>query len=264
MSGIIDQVLGLHGVVAYVLVGLLVFAEDALFVGFFIPGETAAILGGVAASRGNVGLTGMCVLVVVAAVLGDSVGYEIGARYGIRLLSTGVIRRRERRVNATRDLLARRGGPAVFLSRFVAFLRAVMPFLAGTSRMRYRTFLTYNAAGGLVWGTGSVLVGYLAGNSYVTIEKIFGRATALISGALVVAAVIGWRVRAHRRERVPARRRGLEAEHDPAQQQYGDEDHDERRVQRDRAETQRWQDPTDRREDRLGDGTDPDRQPPAN
>jgi membrane protein DedA with SNARE-associated domain len=172
-----------------------------LFIGFLIPGETAAILGGVAASRGNVGLTGMCVLVVAAAVLGDSVGYEIGARYGTRLLATGVLRRRERRINATRDLLARRGGPAVFLSRFVAFLRAVMPFLAGTSRMRYRTFLAYNAAGGLAWGAGSVLAGYLAGNSYSTIEKTFGRATALVLAAIVVAAVIVWRVRAHRRER---------------------------------------------------------------
>jgi membrane protein DedA with SNARE-associated domain len=192
-------------VVVYVIVGLLVFAEDALFIGFLIPGETAAIVGGVAASRGNVGLTGMCTLVVMSAVLGDSVGYGIGARYGTRLLSTGAIRRQERRVNATRDLLARRGGPAVFLSRFVALLRAATPFLAGTSRMRYRTFLAYNAAGGLAWGAGSVLVGYVAGNSYMTIEKTFGRATALVGIAVVVAAVIAWRARARRRKRASRR-----------------------------------------------------------
>jgi len=86
MSKILDQVLGLHGPVVYLIVGFLVFAEDALFVGFVLPGETAAILGGVAASRHNVSLTLMCAVVVLAAVVGDSVGYEIGARYGIRLL----------------------------------------------------------------------------------------------------------------------------------------------------------------------------------
>jgi membrane protein DedA with SNARE-associated domain len=65
-----------------------------------------------------------------------------------------------------------------------------MPFLAGTYRMRYPRFLAYNAAGGLVWGVGSVLLGFLAGNSYAAIEKTFGRAVALIAAALVVAGLI--------------------------------------------------------------------------
>jgi len=75
------------------------------------------------------------------------------------------------RIDAARAVLARRGGRAVFLGRFVAFLRAVMPFLAGTSHMRYWRFLAYNAAGGLVWGIGCVLLDYLAGNSYAAIER---------------------------------------------------------------------------------------------
>jgi membrane protein DedA with SNARE-associated domain len=177
----LDQVLGPHGAVVYLVVGLLVFAEDALFVGFVLPGETAAILGGVAASRSNVSLTLMCIIVVAAAIVGDSVGYEIGARYGMRLLSLPVLRGSEARIDAARATLARRGGPAVFLGRFVVFLRAVMPFLAGTSHMRYRRFLAYNALGGLVWGIGCVLLGYLAGNSYTAVEKTFGRAAALIA-----------------------------------------------------------------------------------
>jgi membrane protein DedA with SNARE-associated domain len=98
-------------------------------------------------------------------------------------------------------MLARRGGPAVFLGRFVAFLRAIMPFLAGTSRMPFRRFLAYNAAGGLTWGVGSVLLGYLAGNSYTTIEKTFGRIAALAAAALVLAGILAWRIRRHRRDR---------------------------------------------------------------
>jgi membrane-associated protein len=200
VSRLLDQLLGLHGVVVYLIVGLLVFAEDALFVGFVLPGETAAILGGVAASRHHVSLTLICAVVVLAAIVGDSVGYEIGARYGVRLLSLRVLRRRKPAVDAARATLARRGGLAVFFGRFVAFLRAVMPFLAGTAHMPYRRFLAYNAAGGLVWGVGSVLLGYLAGNSYAAIEKTFGRAIALVVAAVVVTGLTVWSIRRRRRE----------------------------------------------------------------
>jgi membrane protein DedA with SNARE-associated domain len=200
MSRLVDQLLNLRGVVVYLIVGLLVFAEDALFVGFVIPGETAAILGGVAASRGHVALILICTVVVVAAIVGDTVGYEIGARYGVRLLSLRVLRRRRQRIDAARAILARRGGLAVFLGRFVAFLRAVMPFLAGASHMRYRRFLAYNAAGGTAWGIGCVLLGYLAGNSYTAIEKTFGRGAALVVAAIAVVGLIVWSIRRRRRE----------------------------------------------------------------
>ena len=201
MSSFLNSLLNLHGASVYLIVGLLVFAEDALFVGFVLPGETAAILGGVAASRGHVSLTLMCIVVVAAAIVGDSVGYEIGARFGTRLLSQRILRSRAAQIDRARAILARRGGPAVFLGRFVAFLRAVMPFLAGSAHMHYRRFLAYNAAGGIVWGVGVVLLGYLAGNSYTTIEKTFGRAAALAVAALVVIGIIVWRIRRHRHER---------------------------------------------------------------
>ena len=201
MGGIVDRVLDLHGAVVYLLVALLVFAEDALFVGFVIPGETAAILGGVAASRHNVSVVLMCVTVVAAAILGDTVGYEIGHRYGTRVLNVRVLRNRKRQLDSAGAFLARRGGPAVFLSRFVAFLRAVMPFLAGTSRMRYPKFLGYNAAGGLVWGVGCVVLGYLAGNSYQAIEHTFGRVAAIVVAGIVVVALAVWSIRRRRRER---------------------------------------------------------------
>jgi membrane-associated protein len=200
VTGFLDQLLGLHGPVVYLAVGLLVFAEDALFVGFVLPGEAAAVLGGVAASRGNVSVAVMCAVVVAAAIAGDSVGYEVGARYGDRLVSARVLRRRADRVEAARANLARRGGPAVFLGRFVAFLRAVMPFLAGTSHMDYPKFLAYNAAGGLVWGVGTVMLGFLAGNSYAAAERAFGRAVALILAAVAVSGLVVWRIRCRRRD----------------------------------------------------------------
>jgi len=201
MGSLVERVLGLHGLAIYLTVGLLVFAEDAVFVGFVVPGETAAILGGVAASRGNASVVLLCVIVVVAAILGDNIGYLLGRRYGGRLLQTRVLRRRERRVERARRFLLEHGGPAVLAGRYIAFLRAVIPFLAGTVRLGYGRFLTYNIIGGVTWGVGSVLLGFLAGNSYKEIEKALGPATAAVVGIVVVVAVIAWTVRRHRSER---------------------------------------------------------------
>jgi membrane protein DedA with SNARE-associated domain len=207
MTQLLDRLLTVHGPLVYGIVGLLVFAEDALFVGFVVPGETAAVLGGVVASRGGASLWLMVVVVVLAAVVGDTVGYEVGRHLGTRLLRTRFLARRQPRLEQAQEMLRRRGGAAVFLGRFVAFFRAVMPALAGTSGMPYPRFVTFNAAGGLTWGTAFVLLGFLAGNSYQRIEKVVGRGAALAVAAVVILAVVVWRVRAHRRE-LSAQRRG--------------------------------------------------------
>jgi membrane-associated protein len=202
MKGLTDWLLGLHGVAVYGMVGLLVFAEDALFVGFVLPGETAAILGGVTAAIGHTALPLILVVVIGAAILGDTVGYEVGRYFGPRLIESRMVKGRAGRLDSARKQLAERGGAAVFLGRFVAFFRATMPALAGMSGMRYLKFLAFNAAGGIGWGTAVVLLGYLAGNSYARVEKTFGRAAALVVLGIVVIAIVVWRVRRHRAERV--------------------------------------------------------------
>ena len=145
MSGLVEQILNVNGVIVYALVAGLVFAEDAFFLGFVIPGETAAVLGGVDASRGHVSLSLMIMLVTAAAIIGDSVGYEVGRTVGPRVLSLSTLERHRGHVDDARSVLARSGGSAVFFGRFVAFFRAVMPALAGASRMPYRRFLVGRA-----------------------------------------------------------------------------------------------------------------------
>ncbi|TQJ34376.1 DedA family protein [Arthrobacter sp. SLBN-122] len=199
MTGFIDGLLNVSPIVAYIAVFCLVFAEDALFVGFVIPGETAAVLGGVVASRGEVQLGTMMALVVGAAIIGDSVGYEVGKHLGSRILDAKTLRRHAGRLENAQDFLRRKGGSAVFLGRFTAFFRAVMPALAGTSRMPYGRFLTWNAAGGIVWGIGFVLLGFLAGNSYEAVAQAVGRDLAVVIAAVAVAALIVWQVRSRRR-----------------------------------------------------------------
>ena len=200
MTGFIDGLLNVSPIVAYIAVFCLVFAEDAIFVGFVIPGETAAVLGGVVASRGEVQLGTMMALVVLAAIIGDSVGYEVGKHLGTRLVKTKVLARYSRKVENAQEFLRRKGGSAVFLGRFTAFLRAVMPALAGTSRMPYGRFLAYNAAGGIVWGIGFVLLGFLAGNSYEAVAQAVGRDLAVGIAAVAVAALIAWHLRSRRRQ----------------------------------------------------------------
>ena len=200
MSSLLQHLLDVPGWVVLLVVGAVVFAEDAVFVGFVVPGETAAILGGVAAKLGHVSLAAVLPLVVLAAIAGDSVGYEVGRHLGERVLKLGVLQKRRERLDQARKQLAERGGRAVFLGRWVAFFRAVMPALAGTARMPYRKFLAFNAAGGLVWGVTVVLVGYAAGASYQTVEKKLGAGSAIGVAAVVVVAIVVWRVSKHHHE----------------------------------------------------------------
>ena len=200
MSGVVDQILNAPTFAVLGLVALVVFVEDALFVGFVVPGETAAILGGVAASRGHVPLLAVVAVVILAAIVGDSVGYEVGHHFGRRILRLPILDKRRKRLDDAQDFLARRGGSAVFLGRWVAFFRAVMPALAGTAHMAYPKFLAYNAAGGIVWGAAVVLVGYFAGESYAKVEATLGRDAALVVLGIALVALLVWQIRKHRAE----------------------------------------------------------------
>ncbi|MGT2463845.1 DedA family protein [Sinomonas atrocyanea] len=201
MGSLVAAILAVPPLVAYLAVFGLVFAEDAIFVGFVIPGETAAVLGGVLANQGKADLWVMAPLIVFAAILGDTVGYEIGRHLGPRLLGFRVFDRHRRRLDDAQDFLRRRGGSAVFLGRFVAFFRAMMPALAGASRMPYPRFLAFNALGGAVWGTGFAVLGYIAGASYEVVAKAAGRDIAAVVGVVAVIAIVVWRVRKARADR---------------------------------------------------------------
>jgi membrane-associated protein len=213
MNSLMQRILEIAPVWVYVTVGLLVFAEDAIFVGFVIPGETAAVIGGIAASRGHVQLWAMILLVVVAAIAGDSVGYEVGRHFGTRILGMPALDRYRGRLDRAQDFLTRRGGWAVFLGRFTAFFRAVMPALVGTSRMPYLRFLAFNATGGIIWGTTFVVLGYVAGHSAEKLASTVGRGMTIAVVVIVVVGVVVWRVRESRHAKA------VEAEYESAKEE---------------------------------------------
>lgn len=196
-TNLVDHVLVLHGFLAYLIVGLLCFGEAAIMLGFVVPGETAVIVGGVLASHDHVSLPIMVVVVVACAIIGDSVGYEVGKHLGPRILALKPLRKRAAAIERGRDFLRRRGMLGVFIGRFTALLRAMVPGLAGMSDMPYPQFLVANAAGGIIWGTAFTLLGYFIGQS---IEKLTGTASLILLG-VIVAAAIALRIRSRIKER---------------------------------------------------------------
>ncbi|KQV69624.1 SNARE-like domain protein [Nocardioides sp. Root122] len=189
-------VLSLPGWAALVVVFALPALESSAFVGFVFPGEIALLLGGLLAQQGHVALPAVLAAGFVGAVVGDSVGYAVGRHYGRRLLD-GVLGRFVRRDHLDRaeGLLTHRGGRAVFLGRFTAALRVVVPGAAGMAHMPYRTFLSCNVAGAAGWVTLSVLLGYLGGSSWQHMAHTASR-IGLVALAVFVLVIVGgalWR-----------------------------------------------------------------------
>ena len=203
MGNIAGFLEGLHGPVIYAVVAALVFGEAALFFGFVLPGETAIVIGGLLAAQGRVSLPVLLLIIVISAIVGDSVGYEVGRRFGPRLLEHKRVRRYGSKIDKALDLIRRRGPVAVFLGRWTALLRAMMPALVGSSKMPYPRFLIFNALGGIAWGITYTLGGYYAGQAFERTAKAVGHWAAIAIGVLVVLAIAVWAFRRHRRETAP-------------------------------------------------------------
>jgi membrane-associated protein len=187
-----------HGAPAYAVAGALVFSETALFVGFFIPGESAVVVGGVLASVGSVRLWLMMTVVVACAIAGDNVGFIVGETAGPRLLARSGVRGKAA-IARTAAQVDRHGGPAVLLARFIPFGRAVVPGIAGVSRMRYRTFLVFNLIGGVLWGVSFTLLGYFIGRPFLRVLSDLRSAALVVLGFIAVLILGHTLFRQHRR-----------------------------------------------------------------
>lgn len=199
LAGVTDWILSLNGWVAIAIVFLVPALEASAFLGFLFPGEIAVILGGVLAYHGRVPLAAVIAAAVVGAILGDTVGYFVGRRWGRQILrSVGrrvpFLRHRiDEHLESAQAYLRRRGGAAVFFGRFTAALRVMVPGLAGMAEVPYGQFAFFNAAGGLLWGAGFVLLGYLAGAAWQRVAADAGK-VGLALLVLVLAGLVGGRV----------------------------------------------------------------------
>jgi undecaprenyl-diphosphatase len=200
VDGLVEHILRLPPWLALLIVFAMPALEAAVFLGFIFPGEIACLLGGVLAFESKLALWLVIVVAIAGAVIGDSVGYFVGARYGDVLL--GKLPERfvkPEHVERTKDLIRRFGGRAVFIGRFTAALRALVPGFAGVSRMRYRSFLVWNLAGGAVWASAVVVAGYLAGNAWRKVNSTISVVSYCVLGVVVVGLIVLWWVRRRRR-----------------------------------------------------------------
>ncbi|MCR4298611.1 MAG: bifunctional DedA family/phosphatase PAP2 family protein [Gallionella sp.] len=188
------NLVGRLGQWGYLVIFLGAMLESAAFLGLIIPGESLVLVTGFLAAQGLLDLDVLIVTVAVGAALGDSIGYEMGRRMGRpALLHYGShFGLTNARVDKADAFFARHGSKAIFLGRFVGFARAIVPFLAGSSKMPYRKFLPYNVLGAALWSSAVVLLGYFLGAGWHTAERWIGRASAILGGILLFFLLLVW------------------------------------------------------------------------
>ncbi len=190
-----------HGPVIYLVVTGLLVAESGFGIGFFVPGELSLVLGGVLAREHRVDIVVMVIVAVAAAIGSYLIGYGVG-RAILPLFLERTRLGRHPMVKRARRELATRGGPAVFVARFVVVVRAVMPALAGSSELPLRTFVLFDVVGGLIWAILYTLLGYALGTAYQHALHTIGVWSYAVVGivALGLVAFHLLRSRRHRRE----------------------------------------------------------------
>ena len=150
----------------------IVFAESGLLIGIFFPGDSLLFAAGLLAANGFLDPVTTVIGVILAAIIGDNVGYWFGKNVGVNLFSRPNSRFfKQEYVAKTQKFYTKYGARAVILARFVPIVRTLAPILAGIGRMNYEKFLAFNAIGGFLWGGGMVLLGYTLGTVIPSSEK---------------------------------------------------------------------------------------------
>ncbi|MBW3556520.1 MAG: VTT domain-containing protein [Actinobacteria bacterium] len=165
----------------------IVFAESGLLFGFFLPGDSLLFTAGLLASQGKLSLPVILVGCFVAAVAGDQVGYAFGNRVGPALFRRPDSRFFKRaNLEKAQNFFDRHGSKTIVLARFVPVARTFVPIVAGVGSMTYRTFVTFNVVGGLLWAVGVTLLGYILGETIPDIDKYL----LPVIAAIVVASAV--------------------------------------------------------------------------
>lgn len=176
----LSEVISRYGVWTHLILFLIVFAETGLVVTPFLPGDSLLFAAGTFAALGSLDLGLLVVLLIGAAILGDTVNYWVGAWIGPRAFSGNIKLLRKDYLDRTHAFYEKHGGKTIILARFVPIIRTFAPFVAGVGAMSYPRFLTYNIVGAVLWVGLFVPAGYFFGN-IPTVRKNF---------TLVILAII--------------------------------------------------------------------------
>ena len=205
LEEIVERIGPVFDSAGYWIIAVAVLLERSVFIGLIIPGDVVLALGGIYASREQLALPWVIAVAVIAAIVGESIGYALGRRYGAGLVSRlPLVRRLAPKLDTAEEFFAKHGGKTVAIGRFATAAGAFIPFVAGVARMPYRRFLVIDVPAILVWAGGIAAVGYAFGSNLHRVERLLSR-FGLIALAILVLFIGG---RAYLR-----RRRGPE---DPA------------------------------------------------
>ena len=150
----------------------IVFVETGLFVGFFLPGDSLLVTAGLFAARGDLGLWSIFLFVSLAAIVGDTVGYTIGARTGPKIFTReDSLLFHKKHLITTKEFYDRYGGVTIIIARFMPIVRTFAPLVAGVGGMEYRRFVFYNVAGGIGWVVSMTSLGYFLGKAVPGIDR---------------------------------------------------------------------------------------------
>ena len=154
-----------YGLWIYAILFVIIFCETGLVITPFLPGDSLLFIAGALAATGGMDVHILVALLIVAAVLGDAVNYQVGAWAGPRIFKDDNARYlKKSHLDKAHAFYEKWGGAAIILARFTPFLRTYVPFVAGMSRMSYRQFALYNITGGIVWVASLTYLGYFFGN----------------------------------------------------------------------------------------------------
>jgi membrane-associated protein len=206
IAGLLDGSTSLADLIrwgGYTVLIAIVFCETGLLVGVFLPGDSLLITAGLLAAAGTIDIWWLNVLLMVAAIVGDSVGYAIGYRAGPRIFTRedSLLFHRQH-LNRTREFYERYGGKTIVIARFVPIIRTFAPVVAGVGQMRYRRFVFFNVFGGIGWVASMTWAGYLLGSVIPNISRYIHVVVAIV----IVLSVIPIGVellRARRRAAAP-------------------------------------------------------------
>jgi membrane-associated protein len=175
------------------LVGLtaIVFVETGLLIGFFLPGDSLLVTAGLFAARGDLEVVPMILVLSIAAIAGDTVGYNIGARAGPKLFSrpNSLLFNRKHLIT-TKEFYERHGPFTIVIARFIPILRTFAPVVAGVGTMEYKRFIVYNVAGGIGWVVSTVLGGYFLGQMVPNIHDHIHKVIVVVIFLSLLPAII--------------------------------------------------------------------------
>jgi membrane-associated protein len=176
-----------YGIWTYAVLFLIVFAETGFVVTPFLPGDSLLFAAGaLAATTGAMEPATLILVLIVAAILGDTVNYAIGSRFGTVMLQRFSFIKKEH-IDYTERFYEKHGGKTIILARFAPIVRTFAPFVAGIGTMNYTRFLIFNVVGGIAWVVSFVLLGYFFGNLPI-VKRNF---TYVIVGIVILSVLPG-------------------------------------------------------------------------